>query len=52
MLFSTTTNKLPAHIIINDVPIEKVDCIKFLGLGLYIDCKLTWAKHGYVQTAF
>jgi hypothetical protein len=31
------------NILINDVPLHTCDNMKFL--GLYIDCKLNWAKH-------
>ena len=43
MFFSNSANDIPINIVINNTSMEKVDCIKFL--GLYIDSKLTWKAH-------
>ena len=43
MLFSNSTSELPDEVMINNVCIEKTDCLKFL--GLVIDSGLTWKNH-------
>ena len=43
MVFGQTNAPCEYKISIDNIKIEQVNCIKFL--GIYIDCKLTWSQH-------
>ena len=45
MLFRYSETVIPGNVVFDQVNIEKVSCIKFL--GLHIDDKLTWKMHYY-----
>ena len=43
MIFSNSIETLPGEVYINDIPLEQVSSIKFL--GIHVDNKLTWKDH-------
>ena len=46
MIFSNSIETLPGDVYINDIPLEQVSSIKFL--GIHVDNKLTWKDHVHV----